>query len=66
MGLSLKKISVFHPFELRRIHPWASDTAWPSHRHDLKDDLHLVRHITVLIDLRVHHMPVNTLHDRWN
>lgn len=30
-----------------------------------KDDLRLVRRITVLIDLLVHHVPVDALHQRW-
>ena len=30
-----------------------------------KDDLRLVRRITVLIDLLVHHAPVDALHERW-
>ena len=30
-----------------------------------KDDVRLVRRITVVIDLLVHHMPVEVLHERW-
>ena len=30
-----------------------------------KDDVRLVRRITVLIDLLVHHVPVEALHERW-
>ena len=30
-----------------------------------KDDVRLVRRITVLIDGLVHHVPVDTLHERW-
>lgn len=30
-----------------------------------KDDVRLVRRITVLIDLLVHHLPVEVLHERW-
>jgi transposase len=30
-----------------------------------KDDVRLVRRITVLIDLLVHHVPVEVLHERW-
>jgi transposase len=31
----------------------------------LKDDVRLVRRITVVIDLLVHHVPVEVLHTRW-
>jgi transposase len=30
-----------------------------------KDDVRLVRRVTVLIDLLVHHVPVEVLHERW-
>jgi hypothetical protein len=30
-----------------------------------KDDIRLVRRITVLIDLLVDHVPVETLHESW-
>lgn len=30
-----------------------------------KDDVRLVRRITVLIDLLVHHVPIEGLHERW-
>src|SRR6266704_1654412 len=31
----------------------------------LKDDVRLVRRMTVVIDLLVHHVPVEVLHERW-
>ena len=31
----------------------------------LKDDVRLVRRMTVVIDLLVHHVPVEVLHARW-
>jgi hypothetical protein len=30
-----------------------------------KDDVRLVRRVTVLIDLLVHHIPLEVLHERW-
>jgi len=30
-----------------------------------RDDVRLVRRITVVIDLLVHHVPVEVLHERW-
>ena len=41
----------------------ALHTRW--HQASLKDDGRLVRRMTVVIDLLVHHVPVEVLHARW-